>query len=302
MTLGTLDELFKFLARPEHVFVMAGSEELPSIDQYAKQHTAHYFVVDDTSARYIMLSNRLASRRARPEPAASLYVSDKPPTPAHPLSINFDNKVELIGWDAPAVIGAHQDFKLRLYFKVNAPLPGSYKVFVHIDGAGTRINGDHVPLDGKFPTNYWVVGSYITDEHTIHPSDNNTGAAPNSGYLPDLHGHVPRLRAPQGRQRAVGRRQPRPPGRHHRQVRAGGARKRVAHGPEGPQSAVLRGPPAKMPGDLRRTASLNRFLHCAFSLWCWGSALVCPQKEDGFWRATRTWTEGPRRGGNAETD
>jgi len=180
VTLGSLEELFKFLQRPEHVFVMAGSEELPSIDQYAKQHAGSYFVVDDSSARYIMLSNRLGPGERDLNPLR-LYVSERAPTPAHPLSINFDNKVELIGWDAPAAIGARQDFKLKLYFKVNAPLPGSYKIFVHIDGAGTRINGDHVPLDGKFPTNYWVVGSYITDEHTIRPGDNNTGAAPNSG-------------------------------------------------------------------------------------------------------------------------
>jgi hypothetical protein len=181
VTLATLDDLFKFVARPEHVFVMAGAEELPSIDQYAKQHAASYYVVDDSSARYIMLSNRLGPGEHDLNPL-KLYVSDKPPVPAHPLSINFGDKVELIGWDAPATISSRQDFKLKLYWKVNAALPGSYKVFVHIDGAGTRINGDHVPLDGKFPTNYWVVGSYITDEHTVKPSDNNTGTAPNSGF------------------------------------------------------------------------------------------------------------------------
>ena len=65
---------------------------------------------------------------------------------------------------------------------MNAPLPGSYKVFVHFDGPGIRINGDHLPLDGKFPTQYWVTATYITDEHTVHPSDNNTGTAPPSGY------------------------------------------------------------------------------------------------------------------------
>jgi 4-amino-4-deoxy-L-arabinose transferase-like glycosyltransferase len=181
VTLSGIEDLFKFLAKPEHVFVMAGAEELPSIDQYAKQHAAPYFVVDDSSARYLMLSNRLGPGERDLNPLR-LYVSDKPPTPAHPVSINFDNKVELIGWDAPPMISGRQEFKLKLYYKVNAPLAGSYKVFVHVDGAGTRINGDHVPLDGKFPTNYWVVGSYIIDEHTIKPSDNNTGTAPASGY------------------------------------------------------------------------------------------------------------------------
>jgi 4-amino-4-deoxy-L-arabinose transferase-like glycosyltransferase len=181
VTLPTLDELFKFLARPEHVFVMAGAEELPSIDQFAKQRALSYLVVDDSSARYLMLSNRLGPGEHDLNPLR-LYVSDKTPTPAHPLDINFDNKVQLIGWDAPPSISSRQDFKLKLYFKVNAPLPGSYKIFVHFDGPGLRINGDHVPLDGKFPTQYWVPGSYVTDEHTVHPSDNNTGSAPTSGY------------------------------------------------------------------------------------------------------------------------
>ena len=27
-----------------------------------------------------------------------------------------------------------------------------------------------------------MVGSYITDEHTIKPGDNNTGTAPNGGF------------------------------------------------------------------------------------------------------------------------
>jgi hypothetical protein len=179
-TLGSLDDTFKFLQRPEHVFVMAGSEELPSIDQYAKQHNASYYVVDDTSTRYIMLSNKLGPGERDLNPLR-LYVSETAPSPMHPLSINFGDKVTLVGWDAPATISSRQDFKLKLYWKVNAPLPGSYKVFVHIEAGGTRINGDHLPLEGKFPTNYWVVGSYITDEHTVRPGDNHTGAAPNAG-------------------------------------------------------------------------------------------------------------------------
>ena len=181
VTLPTLDELFHFLGRPEHVFVMAGAEELPSIDQYAKQKALLYYVVDDSSARYLMLSNRLGPGERDLNPLR-VAVSEKPPTPAHPLEINFDNKVQLVGWDAPPSISPRQDFKLKLYFKVLTPLAGSYKVFVHIDGAGTRINGDHLPLDGKFPTQYWVPGTYVTDEHTVRPGDNNTGSAPNSGY------------------------------------------------------------------------------------------------------------------------
>ena len=182
VTLASVADVFKFLGRPERVFVMAGAEELPSIDQYAKQQHLGYYVVDDSSARYIMLSNRLGPGERDLNPLRRFITQEAPRSIPHPVQVNFDNKVELIGWDAPASIAPRQDFKLRLYFKVLAPLGGSYKVFVHIDGGGTRINGDHVPLEGKFPTQYWVPGTYITDEHLVSPGENNTGGAPPGGF------------------------------------------------------------------------------------------------------------------------
>jgi hypothetical protein len=45
--------------------------------------------------------------------------------------------------------------------------PSGYKIFLHFDGPGTRFNGDHVPLDGKFPTTLWSPGDYITDPYEM---------------------------------------------------------------------------------------------------------------------------------------
>src|SRR5262249_2067213 len=72
-----------------------------------------------------------------------------------------------------------QTFKIALYYKVNAPLGGSYKVFLHFDGMGTRFNGDHIPLEGRFPSNYWTPGFYVIDEHQMEP-DRTT--APPAAY------------------------------------------------------------------------------------------------------------------------
>jgi 4-amino-4-deoxy-L-arabinose transferase-like glycosyltransferase len=166
--LASLDDLFRFLQRPERVFVMAGVDELPSIDQHARQKSLGYYVVDDSSSRYLTLSNRLGPKERDLNPL-KLYVSDKLPTPPHPVDIDFDHKIQLIGWDAPPLVEKGQDIILRLYFKVLAPVSGNYRVFAHIDGAGTRINGDHAPLEGRFATNFWVPGFYITDEHIIRP-------------------------------------------------------------------------------------------------------------------------------------
>jgi hypothetical protein len=40
-------------------------------------------------------------------------------------------------------------------------------VFLHLDGCGARINGDHVPLDGKLPTQFWNTGDYIMDRYVV---------------------------------------------------------------------------------------------------------------------------------------
>ncbi len=177
VSIGSLDELFRFLGKPEHVFVMAGVEELPAIDQHARTHGSSYFVVDNSSSRYLMLSNRLGAGERDLNPL-KLYVSSTPPTIAQPAQIDFNGKVQLVGWEAPPVVAKGQDIKLRLVFKVLQPVVGSYRVFVHIDGAGTRINGDHAPLEGQFPTGYWTPGTYITDEHVIRPdrSTENSGS------------------------------------------------------------------------------------------------------------------------------
>jgi hypothetical protein len=88
--------------------------------------------------------------------------------------VDFDGKVELVGYDVPAELDRGRTFKITMYYLVKAPIGGAYKVFIHFDGPGNRFNGDHVPLEGKFPTNYWVPGYYIIDEHDMEPDRSTT--------------------------------------------------------------------------------------------------------------------------------
>jgi hypothetical protein len=167
-TLMSLKDMFDFLGKPERVFVMAGSEELPSIDQQSRQDKKPYFVVDDSNSRFLVISNRLGPKDEDVNPLKR-FISDQPPKPQHVLEANFEGKVKLLGYDLPDSLNRGQDFKMRLYFQVLQPVGGSYKVFLHFDGPGTRFNGDHVPLEGRFPTQHWVPGYYVTDEHAMAP-------------------------------------------------------------------------------------------------------------------------------------
>jgi len=52
---------------------------------------------------------------------------------------------------------------ITYYFKVLKRVPSSEKIFLHVDYPGTRINGDHYPNEGEFPTNYWLPGDVVKD-------------------------------------------------------------------------------------------------------------------------------------------
>jgi hypothetical protein len=170
--LNTLPSVFEFLGKPDRVFVIAPTEDLASIDQAAKQHETPggppaYVIIDDTNSRFLLLSNRVGPTEHDLNPLRRSIVKTLDHAPQHEVHADFEGKVELVGYDLPAELSRGQSFKITTYYKVTAPVSGAYKIFLHFDGVGTRFNGDHVPVAGKFPTNYWVPGYYVIDEFTM---------------------------------------------------------------------------------------------------------------------------------------
>jgi len=94
-------------------------------------------------------------------------VLSSPPKPRKVLTANFENRVRLLGYDVPDVVTRGGKFRITLYFHVLGTLPSGYKLFIHFDQPANRFHGDHEPLDGKFPTQYWLKGDYIVDPHDV---------------------------------------------------------------------------------------------------------------------------------------
>ncbi|MSP60353.1 MAG: hypothetical protein EXR72_08430 [Myxococcales bacterium] len=182
---GALPQLFDFLAKSSRVFCIVGADELAPIDQHAKSQPSGgeakplYYVVDDSNAHFLLVSNRLGANEQDKNALKRNIVRDLPRPPQYAIHADFEGKVELVGYDLPPQLTRGGKFKVTFYYKVNAAVGGAYKVFVHFDGSGTRFNGDHVPLDGRFPTNYWVPGFYIIDEHEMEP---DRATAPSGNY------------------------------------------------------------------------------------------------------------------------
>lgn len=84
---------------------------------------------------------------------------------------NFEDKVELVGASVqPGRVSPGGVARVTVYFKVLKPLEEDYTIFVHVedaDGAMERLNADHKPAGGLYPTTQWKAGETVKDEFNI---------------------------------------------------------------------------------------------------------------------------------------
>ena len=151
-------------------YVLVPNEELGGLDQSIRGAQVAYYVVDRSSSRFYLLSACLPAGERDVNPLRH-YVETQPPNPPpqRPVHASFEDKVELLGVDLPEHVSRLKDgkFTITIYFHVKDKVPAGYKIFVHFDGCGNRFNGDHLPVDGRYPTQFWSAGDYITDRFVV---------------------------------------------------------------------------------------------------------------------------------------
>jgi hypothetical protein len=98
------------------------------------------------------------------------------PKDAVGVGATFGNSIELVAWrvePAPLVPGQHA--RLTLYWRCRADVGEAWHIFLHLDdatGTGVRINRDHDPAGGRYPTDAWRPGEIIEDP-VVFPVDRN---------------------------------------------------------------------------------------------------------------------------------
>jgi len=118
----------------------------------------------------VMLASNLLLPGEENENPLSGWISTEAPAPAHPLDIDLNGQLRCLGWaiterDGTPVEEARtgQPYDFRIYYEVMAPVTGTWKTFIHIDGNRRRFNGDHDTLAGKYPFRLWQKGDFMTD-------------------------------------------------------------------------------------------------------------------------------------------
>lgn len=145
-------------------------------------------VLDARSSEIMLVSNSLRDRDVSKNPFED-WISSTPPHPSRALDANFGNQLDNLGWDVTLLDGTVADsvvagkpYKFIIYYRVVAPINGSWETFIHIDGFQRRFNGDHKTLDGKYPFHLWRVGDYIADVYTFTLEPNFTPGTYNVFY------------------------------------------------------------------------------------------------------------------------
>ena len=161
-------------------FGLTTVNELPSLNATYRKDTA----VGEGKARNlpvhcdlrsdILLVGGLASKD-KGSPLDMIINSDAPNV-QHPLEAKLGRELELVGWSMLDEDGAplsvweqKKPIKIAITWKLLRNLSSSWRVFLHIDGPGYRINADHDFLSGLYPVRNVVVGEYLTDTATVFP-------------------------------------------------------------------------------------------------------------------------------------
>jgi hypothetical protein len=151
------------------------AEELPKINQLWRQHAreprTNLPIVDARSSQILLAASSLEPDEKNQNPLAPLVLTG-PPHPTRPLDVNMEDKLQVLGIDIVDesgrqvdAVAAGQNYVLKTYYRVLAPLTTEWEAFIHIDGFHRRHNGDHKPMNGKYPMSLWLPGDLLVDDH-----------------------------------------------------------------------------------------------------------------------------------------
>jgi len=169
--IGSQTDLFSFLGEGGQRWAVIKAGSLPGLNRaYRRKTGEHLFVADARSARLLLIAARAIDGRANQNFIATAIL-DAEPKPQYEVGANYDDQIELVGYDlelpGDGSVGAGQRFEITWFWRVIGEAPAGYQVFVHIDGFGLRLNGDHVPVGGRYPTKLWDEGDLIADSQEL---------------------------------------------------------------------------------------------------------------------------------------
>jgi hypothetical protein len=146
---------------------------------------SNLLVLDARKSELVLSTSRLAPGERDRNPFREFF-PDVAPEPDHPMQVELGGRLELVGWELRDLGGelarqviAGEPYELSLFFRVLAPLSHDWQIFVHVDGFQQRLNADHAPLAGLYPSSAWLAGDWVRDRHRLRVD---------ASFLPGVYG------------------------------------------------------------------------------------------------------------------
>jgi hypothetical protein len=100
--------------------------------------------------------------RREPPPVEALDIE-------HPLSINLDGEIRLLGYNMTGAFQSGSEVHLTLFWQAVEEVDGDYTVFTHLVDEQGQLWGqkDNPPVDGFHPTNVWEAGEIVRDQYNL---------------------------------------------------------------------------------------------------------------------------------------
>ncbi|HEX7601586.1 MAG TPA: hypothetical protein VF316_08275, partial [Polyangiaceae bacterium] len=156
-------------------FLATRADELARLNQLYRmrsQPPSNLPVLDARSSQILLVASTLGPDEKNQNPLGKILLSGEPSAMQHALNVNMEDKLMVLGFDLTDGNGKLVDsvapgrkYHMKTYYKVLAPVTTEWEGFIHIDGYRRRHNGDHKPMDGKYPFALWLKGDILLDDH-----------------------------------------------------------------------------------------------------------------------------------------
>ena len=173
----------EFYESDERFFALIPADDLAQIHSRVRRDHQTSLPVLAAGGSMYLITNQLSEGETDVNPLAEFVLDEVDEEQYIPLVFdvdgeeqhpNFDRRIEFLGYhldrggpDQRPVYRWGDTMEFTMYFKVKRRISSAQEIFMHIDLAGNRIHGDHDPVGGQYPTNYWLPGDIIKDVHEI---------------------------------------------------------------------------------------------------------------------------------------
>lgn len=165
-------------------FLALRADDLPRLNMLYRQQTdpkQNLPILDARSSQILLAASTLLPTERNENPLNRMLLNTPPANIQRKLEANLDDKLLVVGIDLVdangrllEAIAPGRKVHMRTYYKVLAPVGSEWEAFIHIDGYRKRHNGDHKPMNGKYPMSLWNKGDVLVDDYEFALEPNFT--------------------------------------------------------------------------------------------------------------------------------